>query len=311
MSGAKEVEDVYSAIAESCRLLNISCSRENIVPILEAYQYSFAQDALVVFTTGTGSHAGELDWTLTLPPEPDPYGVALSNGLIAMTDHPAARVIQEVKERWPVRCHAIDCEVDGGFNKSYTFFHTDNLPTLATLAAVPSMPPGLAENAGFLARHGMDDDISMFSIDYQRMSVNVYFARLPTESLTPEAVLSLVRETGLQEPRDESLELIRKSFSAYPTFTWDSPKIARMCYAIITQDPAGLPSRLLPGRVEPEVEQFARLAPSVDEGSRTLVYGITLPPGEEYYKVGSYYHINAQTRKLLSAFDALKEFSAA
>ena len=306
-----EVEDVYSAIEESCRLLKIAAAREAIVPILTAYRDALAQDALVVFTTGTGSHAGELDWTLTLPPECDPYSVAVSNGFIEKTDHPADALLADIRERCAIRGYAIDCEVAGGFNKTYSFFATDDLPTVSTLASIPSMPRALADNADFLARYGLDDDVSMLSIDYHRRSVNVYFGRLPAASLEPEAVLSMLRELGLHEPDEQSLKLIRKSFSVYPTFSWDSEKIARICFAVITQDPKGLPTRLLPGRIEPEVEQFATRAPRVDAGERTIVYGITLPPGEEYYKVGSYYHINAQTRNLLAMFDALKDFDAA
>lgn len=310
MSEVTEVEDVYSAIEESCRLLNIAASRDKIVPILLAYRDALATDALIVFTTGTGSHAGELDWTLTLPPDCDPYAVAVANGFIPKTDHPADALLADIRERCSIRGYAIDCEVAGGFNKTYSFFATDDLPTVSTLAGIGSMPRGLAENASFLARHGLDDDVSMLSIDYRRRSVNVYFGRLPALSLEPRTVLSMVGELGLREPGEQSLKLIRKSFSVYPTFTWDTPEIARICYAVITQDPRGLPTRLLPGGIEPEVEQFATRAPRVDTGARTLVYGITLPPGEEYYKVGSYYHINAQTRKLLAMFDALKDFDA-
>jgi hypothetical protein len=310
MPEAIEVEDVYSAIEESCRLLNITCSRDAIVPILTAYQDALARDGLIVFTTGSGGHGGELDWTLTLPPECDPYAVATSNGFIAKTGHPADALLADIRGRCPIRGYAIDCEVTGGFNKTYSFFPTDDLPTVSTLAGIGTMPRGVAENAGFLARYGLDDDISMLSIDYHRRSVNVYFAKLPAASLEPDSVLEMLRELGLREPSEQSLKLIQKSFSVYPTFSWDSPKIARMCFAVITQDPKGLPTRLLPAGIDPEVEEFATRAPRVDAGERTIVYGITLSPSEEYYKIGSYYHVNAQTRRLLAAFDALKDFDA-
>jgi hypothetical protein len=310
MPEAAAAEDVYSAIEESCRLLNIPCQRDKIWPVLTAYQYTLAEDALIVFTTGTGSHAGELDYTLTLPAEVNPYALARSNEFTAETGHPVGALLSDIRDRCPIRGYAIDCEVNGGFNKTYSFFPTDDLPTVSTLAGISSMPGGLAENAGFLARYGLDDDVSMLSIDYERRSVNVYFGRLPAEAVEPESVLSMLRELGLREPTEQSLELIRKSFAIYPTFSWDSPKIDRICFAVITQDPTGLPARVLSGRIEPEVEEFAKRSPCADDGARTLVYGITLSAHEEYYKVGSYYHINAQTRKLLSAFDALKDFDA-
>ncbi|WP_326798514.1 hypothetical protein OG946_26600 [Streptomyces sp. NBC_01808] len=41
--------------------------------------------------------------------------------------------------------------------------------------------------------------------------------------------------------------------------------------------------------------------------ARTLVYGLTLTPREEYYKLGSYYQISDIQRKLLKAFDSLND----
>jgi hypothetical protein len=111
---------------------------------------------------------------------------------------------------------------------------------------------------------------------------------------------------GLQEPDEQGLEFAKKSFAVYPTLSWDSSKIERMTFAVITTDPT-----IVPARTEEEIAQFsnyANNAPYAYAGERrTLVYGLTLTPREEYYKLGSYYQISDHQRKLLKAFEALKD----
>jgi hypothetical protein len=304
MSGAAEVERVYSAMEESARLLNIACSREKIWPILTAYKDVLA-DSVIVFSMASGHHATELDFSISLPPgQGDPYAVALSNGLSEKTDHPVGALLSDTQHHCPIGLFAIDGEVTSGFKKTYAFFPPDDLQGLAKLADIPSMPRGVAENAELFARYGLDK-VSMTSVDYNRRTVNLYFGDISREFLEPEVVLSMLREMGLKETGELGLEFAKRSFAVYPTISWDSSKIERICFAVISTDPT-----LVPTRIESEVAQFSKFAnnsPYAYAGERrTLVYGLTLSPGEEYYKLGSYYQISDYQRKLLKAFDALE-----
>jgi hypothetical protein len=230
-------------------------------------------------------HGGELDYNFSLPPEADPYAVALSNGFTAETDHPVGALFSDVQERCPVHVLGVECGVVSGFRKTYVFFPVDDLQGLSKLADIPSMPRALAEHAGTFARYGLDDKVSIIGIDYVRRTMNVYFGRFPSEYVEPENVLSMLRDLGLPAPSAQMLEFTRQSFSIYPTFSWDSSKIDRICFSIVTPDRDALPARL-----EPEIGHFARNAPYTYDGARLLVYGATLSAaGEEYYKLGCYY----------------------
>jgi Aromatic prenyltransferase Orf2 len=301
MPGAAEVERVYMAMQEAARLLDLDCSRDKVWPVLTAYKDALAE-AVIVYSMASGRRATELDFSISTPLEHgDPYAVALSNDLIEETDHPIGAVLADTQERCPVGMYAIDGEITGGFKKAYTFFPTDDLPGLSKLADIPSMPRSVAENASLFARHGLDK-VQMTSVDYKRRQVNLYFGDLSAESLEPPAILSMLREMGLQEPGRQGLELAKRSFAIYPTLSWDSSKIERICFAVITTDPTTVPAR-----TEPKIWKYANHAPCAHVGEqRTLVYGLTLLPDEGYYKVGSYYQISDYQRKLLKAFDALE-----
>jgi Aromatic prenyltransferase Orf2 len=303
MSAAVSVEQVYSAIAESAGLLDVACARDKVWPLLTAYQDAFAE-AVIVFSMATGERdTGELDYTITVPlGGADPYARALAGGFAAQTDHPVGALLSDVQARCPVRGYAIDCGVVGGFKKTYTFFPLDDLPGLAKLADIPSMPRGLAENAGTFADYGLADRVTMLGIDYRHHTMNAYFGRFPAGCLEPQTVRSMLREIGLADPSESMLEFLRKSFSIYITVGWDTPRIERICFAVITPDPI-----VLPAGVDPAIGRFATSAPYAYAGNRILVYGGTVAPGGEYYKLGSYYQLAAETRRLLVAFDAIAD----
>ncbi|GAB2592909.1 aromatic prenyltransferase [Streptomyces capparidis] len=300
---------MYSAVEESTRLLDIACSRDEVQPVVNVYRDALPE-AVIVFSVATDErHAGELDYTITVPAGgDDPYALALSNGLVAETDHPVGALLSDVQERCAIGGYAVDCGVVGGFKKIYTFFPHDDLQVLSKLADIPSMPRSVAENVGLFARHGLDDRVTMLGIDYQQRTVNVYFGKLPAECLEPKAILSMLDEIGLPEPNEQMLAFARKSFAIYATLNWDSAKVERICFAVppgrdlITLDPSALPAP-----IEPRVEKFARNAPYAYSGERMLVYGVTWSPDGEYYKIGSYYQLPPQTRKLLVAFDDVEE----
>jgi hypothetical protein len=288
MSENADLTSLYSAIEESARLLGVPCSREKVWPVLSAYGDAIGH-AVVAFRVATGSrHKGELDCRFTTQPDVDPYAVALSHGFTAATGHPVGALLADLGRRCPVDSYGIDFGVVGGFKKIWTFFPPDDLQGLSTLAAVPSMPPGLAANAGFFARHGLDDRANLVGIDYHHRTVNVYVGEPPAESLTPRAVMAMLRDIGMPPPSDQLLELSGRAFGVYATFGWDSARIERLTFAVMTPDPTTLPVRL-----EPKIEKFVRGAPYAHDGAagadRKFVYAVSSAPDGEYYKLQSYY----------------------
>jgi hypothetical protein len=301
MSGAAVVENVYSAIEESARLVGAACSRDKVLPILTAYfpDGGALAEAGVALTVQTGErHAGELDYTINVPPEVgDPYALALSKGFVAETDHPVGALLSEVQQRCPVNEHLIDCGVVGGFKKIYAHFPHD-LQAVSKLAELPSMPPAVADNLGFFARHGLND-VAMIAFDYRRKTINLYFTRLSDESRSAKNILSMLREIGLPDPSEQMLEFARKSFRVNVTLSWDSSKIVRYCFA---PPPArSLDPTTLPVQVEPGIEKFANNAPYSYAGERVNLLGVKWTPDGECLDVAAYYQLSPLHRKVLTA----------
>ncbi|WP_371530679.1 aromatic prenyltransferase [Streptomyces sp. NBC_01283] len=286
MSETAEVAELYAAIEESARLLEVPCARDTVLPVLTAYGDALAHDATVVaFRVATAvRHVGELDCRFTTyPKDQDPYAVALSNGLTATTEHPVGAVLSDVQGRCPVDSYGIDFGVVGGFKKVYAFFTPDDLQELSKIADLPSMPPGLAANADFFSRHGLDDRVGVIGVDYPHRTVNIYFNDVPTACFEPKTIASMLADLGMPDPSEQLLGLGREAFGLYVTLNWESSAIERICFAVTTTDLATLPVR-----IEPEIEQFVRSVP-YGGADRKFVYGVASSPEGEYFKIESHY----------------------
>jgi len=305
MSAAADVERVYAAMEEAAGLLDVACARDKIYPLLTAFQDTLAE-SVIVFSMANGRRSTDLDFSIAVPPgENDPFTTVVEKGIFPATGHPVDDLLADTRKHLQTGLFAIDGEVTSGFKKTYVSFPTDDMPGVAQLSVIPSMPPSVAENADLFARYGLDK-VQMISMDYKKRQVNLYFNDLKRQYLEPASVVALATELGLHVPSELGLEFCRGAFAVYPTLSWDTGKIERLCYAVISTDP-----NLVPSTDERDVELFrnyATKAPYSYVGEqRTLVYGITLSPHEEYYKLGAYYHITDVQRQLVKAFEALKD----
>jgi hypothetical protein len=302
MSGTAELTELYSAIEESARLLDIACSRDKVWPILTAYGDALDAQTVIAFRVATGArHAGDLDFRFTVPENVDPYAVALSNGLTTETVHPVGALLSEIGKRCPIESYGVDFGVVGGFKKVGPFFPTDDLQGLAKLADIPSMPDSLSENVGFFTRHNLDDKVSLVGIDYHHRTVNMYFGELAAECREPETILSMLREIGLPDPSEQMLKLGQKAFGIYATLSWDSSKIERLTFAMMAPNPMALPVRL-----EPNIAQFVNNAPYA-AANRRCVYAVSSSPDGEYYKLQSYYKWRPEMADQMLLTDAAKD----
>ncbi|MGH3379579.1 MAG: aromatic prenyltransferase [Actinoallomurus sp.] len=286
MSGTAELVDLYSAIEKAAQLMDVTCSRDKVWPILTAYGDQLAQ-AVIAFRAETSARsAGDFDCRfMMLPKDVDPYSLALSSGLVEEAEYPVGALLSDIEAHFPIDGHGIDFGVVGGFKKAWSFFPPDDLQEMSRLADLPSMPRSLAENIGTFTRHGLDDKVSLIGIDYPHRTVNVYFGEPPAECFERDNITSMLRELELPNPSEQMLKLSEEAFGIYVTLSWDSPKIERICFAVMTLDPTTLPIKL-----EPKLEQFTKNA-AVE---RRFGYSVTSAPNGEYYKLQSYHQWRPQ-----------------
>jgi hypothetical protein len=298
MSGSTKVEDISSAIEESARLLGATYSRDKVLPILTAFEEAFA-DGMVVFNAQTGKrYAGRLDYSFSLPLEMgDPYARARSNGFIAETDHPINSLLAGVQGKCSISNYMVDCEADGGLTKLYVHFPHD-MQKVSSIAHIPSMPSAVAENADLFARYGLNN-VPMIGIGYENKTMSVYFQFDADSRPEPKAIGAMLREIGMPEPSERTLEYASKSLRANITMGWDSPEIIRV--ALAPPPTRGLGPSAVPAPVPPNYARFAANSPRVYEGERVNIFAFKWMRDEEYLEVCSYYQVSAMQQKMFIA----------
>ncbi|MET9736421.1 aromatic prenyltransferase [Streptomyces sp. NPDC006458] len=296
------MDKVYSAVEETARLLGVPCSPDQVSPVLTVFGDELAEAHLVFSMAAGESHRGELDFDFSVSTKgADPYATALANGLIEETDHPVGSLLTEIQARCAIASYGVEYGIVGGFKKSYAFFPLDDFPPLEKFAGIPCMPPSIAEHVDTLTSLGLDDKVSAIGINYAKRTLNVYLAAAEVEA---ETKLSLLRAFGFPKPDAQVGEFIKRSFSMYPTFNWDSSAVERICFSVKTQDP-----EVPPAPHDPEIEKFARDVPHVYAGGPEFVSAVALAPsGEAYYKLAAYYQKARESSN--AAFAASREDGA-
>ncbi|MFI9581843.1 aromatic prenyltransferase [Streptomyces sp. NPDC052236] len=300
MSETTELAGLYSVIEESARLLDVACSRDKVWPILTAYEDVIPQSAIAFRAETSARRAGDFSCRFTMIPKGvDPYALALSNDLIAKTDHPAGVLSSEIAKRCPIDNYGVDFGVIGGFTKTFQFFPPDDMQQLSKLADIPSAPRALAENASFFARHGVDDKVCLTGIDYEHKTTNVYF-RTPDGYLEPKTITAILREIEMPDPSEQLLKLGQEAGGFYVTLNWDSPKIQRICFSAMTSDPMEITG----GQLDPKIEQLARNAPySGAAVDRKFICYVASSPAGEYYKLLSFYRSQPEVLSLWHSYE--------
>jgi hypothetical protein len=292
MSAKADIERLYSAVEDVAGLLDVTCTRDNMWPLLTAFQDVLISPVVFNMVAHKGQ-VGGLSFDFTTPAsDGDPYARAVAHGLAEETDHPIRDLFPSLLAHTPLQGFGVDYGVVGRFNKSYVFYPLGQLQNMAELVDVPAMPPALSEHVELFTRYGLEGHVSALAVDYTNRTWNIYFNGLSADHVERGAVRSLLGELGLPEPSEQLLEFAETSAALYPTFGWDSTRAERICFSHRTTDQAALATR-----IEPLLGTLARNAPYTYEGDRTLVYAGALSHSKEYYKVAAYHAMASQAQE--------------
>lgn len=290
-----EVEEVYSALEESARLVGAVCVRDKVWPVLDAFGAVLGEDLVVLGVQSGERNAAELDFSFRVPGEiGNPYPYALAKGFVGETGHPVGALLSDIGGRVPVQEYYIDAGVVGGFKKLYAHF-PQALQPLAALTDIPSMPDAVAENAGLFARYGLDK-VAMVGVNYRANTMNLYFQFTPDNRPEPGAIASMLREMGMPEPGEAVLRYVSAAMRANITLGWDSAHIFRV--ALAPPPSAGFEPAEIPAPMEPHMERFVRQAPFAYEGERVNLIAVKWVPEEQFVEANSYYQLSPMLRKL-------------
>jgi len=276
------LERLYEDVEAAAELAGASCIRETTWGLLKAYRKFFMTSAVSFRTSTRAPEKRGLNVRyVELDTPEDPHPIARAEGFLSRTGHPLDDLLPEIQRQFPILGYGLDFGVSYGLEKIWAFFPHRPQP-IEKVRSLPSIPESVWAHARYFARFGLND-LSLFALDYRNRTVNLYFMRAPG-SFSTGRLAELIGELGFEVPGEELLQHCTRSVPIYFTFTWDSPRVERLCFGVITSGPGQVPTHF-----HPLIERYTAGVPFATE-SRKFIYSVTLSRGEAFIKIENDYN---------------------
>jgi hypothetical protein len=210
----------------------------------------------------------------------DPYAMALENGLLHRQGHPIDDLFNEIRSKYQILGYGVDLAVHRGLSKIWVFLR--DLPLIEDVLTLSTLPNSLKQQAKYFAKHDLKY-VSLFALDYVSKSVNIYFMKRPG-TLSPTGVTGMLEDAGLTVPEAAVFEHCLRGATIYPTFTWESDKIERMCFGAIAPVPEMVPTHL-----DPLIARYVANVPFACP-QHLFIYSITTSRNGSFIKIENDYN---------------------
>jgi len=277
-----DLKQLYDDIIKTAQIADVPYNTDIIWRILNTYRDFFSGSSVAFRTTTKAKDKRGLNVRyIELGVPHDPYLIALSEGLIEKQGHPIDDLLSEIQSQYPILGYGVDFEVSYGLEKIWPFFpHTPQL--LEAICSLYCLPDGIRNYADYFARYDLAQ-VNVFALDYRHKSINLYFPMETPGLLPPHKIAAMIADLEFDVPPQEVLGYCSWANPVYYTFSWDSPRIERLCFAVVTPNLGDIPIHL-----DPLIERFTAQVPFAGN-ARTFIYNITLARRGSYIKIENDY----------------------
>jgi aromatic prenyltransferase len=266
-----------SAVAE------VPFTEPKVRAVIEAYAEFFQSAPVAMRTTTKPKEKRDLSvryLDMMRKHDPDPLATALAKGFVKNDGHPVFRFYEESKERCGAFGFGVDLNVRSGFSKIW-MAPVAGLATLEAVASLPSLPESAKNSVAHFARFGLKS-FGLFGFDFVHRTTNLYFMLKHPEA--PRDYSELLTDAGFRPNHPEALAACRPANVLYYSFSWDSPRAERMCFAVVCSNRHQVPVHL-----DPLVEKCVT-DPAFMQDRQQCIYSVVwAPPGLHYFKIDNDY----------------------
>jgi len=252
-------------------------NEDKFVPVLRAYSPFFTQLGVGMRTTDHPVDKRELDvrdLDYTRPND-DPYPLAVKQRFIVTEGHPIEDVVPELQAKYAFAGYGIDVGVRHGFKKVWALPQA-GIP-IEELYRLRCLPDSVRLNRDYHEKYGFHT-VSLLAFDYRNRTVNFYFVASDRSKFTPEMIGTQISDLGFKMPPADELLLNSQTVCIYLTYSWDSPRIERLCHVL-----GGLVG-VTPLNFSPLLRRFAEQAPVITD-QRKVMYSNTYSAKGDYWKL--------------------------
>ena len=278
-----DLHRLHDDIIRACEISESPYSSEAIWSVLNTYSDFFRGSPISFRTTTRSKERRALNARyVELDVPHDPFPTALDAGLIKKEGHPVENIIPEMQARFPFDGfggYGVDFGAHYGFEIIWGFFNGSQM--IEEVYQMPSLPESVKAHADYLAKYNLNDP-RLMGVDFRNKSINLYFFAHEIKGFSPEAVTGMIKDLGFTVPSEEVLGHCVSSLPIYFTFTWDSPRVERLCFC------AHAKKEETPIHLHPVIERYVAEAPVLNQQG-LFMYNITLARDGDFIKIENDY----------------------
>lgn len=266
-----------------CELTDVKFNEEAIWKTLNAYKKFYSGSSLSIRTTTKPVERRDVSVRyveMMIPHNPDPYVIALKEGLIVGNGHPIHKMIVEALDTFDIMGYGVDTDARKGFSKIWPFIIPGSINPLFSMKYIPE---SIKNYEYYFKKHGLTT-LALFAFDFSHNTTNIYFMLKNPSTANYENCKGLIEDLGFEVPSKEIIDYCCNAAHLNYTFSWDSEKIERLCFGVACHDVKEVPVHL-----HPLIQKFVKGSPFQSD-THKFIYGITFTPEGLYYKIESDYN---------------------
>ncbi|MFX1325324.1 MAG: aromatic prenyltransferase [Promethearchaeota archaeon] len=278
-----DLNQMVKDISILCELTDVKFNEEAIWKTLNAYRKFYSGSSLSIRTTTKPVERRDVSARyveMMIPHNPDPYVVALKEGLIEKNGHPIHKMIIETLDKFDIMGFGVDTDARKGFSKIWPFIIPGPIDPLFSMEYIPK---SIVKYENYFKKHGLTI-LALFAFDFLHNTTNIYFMLKNPSAANYKSCRGLIEDLGFEVPSKEIINYCCNAAHLNYTFSWASEKIERLCFGVACHDVNKVPVHL-----HPLIQKFVSRSPFQSD-TRKFIYGITFTREGYYYKIESDYN---------------------
>lgn len=278
-----DLDQMVNDIHTLCKLTEVNFNKEAIWKGLNAYKKFYSGSSLSIRTTTKSVEKRDVSVRyveMMIPHNPDPYTIALKEGLIEKNGHPIHKMIVEALDTFDIMGYGVDIDARKGFSKIWPFIIPGSIDPLFSMNFAPE---SIKKYENYFKKHELTT-LALFAFDFSHNTTNIYFMLKDPSTTSVDKCKRLIEDLGFKVPSEEILRYCCNAVHLNYSFSWDSEKIERLCFGMTCHNANEVPVHL-----HPLIQKFTKESPFQSDFHK-FIYGITFTPDSLYYKIENDYN---------------------
>lgn len=253
-----DMKRMYDDTVSAAKLCDAPYSEAVIQQMFDTFKGGFSRGAVQFRSTNKSRPRLDVRYE-DIGSSERPLDIARNAGLLVDTGGEIDKLMPGFYDHLPYLGDGVDFDAETGFAKLW--FFPKGFQPVDSMYDIPGMPESVKAHKWFYDKHKLSL-VYILGVDYLNQSMNIYLLFDRPEHHTSAVLQEMTDDLGFDVPDPAMIEYSQPALSAALTYTWDSPKVERICYYVSFPNRAATPTDL-----DPMVATFVNDVPALADSS--------------------------------------------